>query len=236
MNIRLYHPDSILENNTSLLSKEHTHYIVNVMRLKRGSNLNFFNKNGEWKSEIIFLDKDRVEVKFLEKIKLPNNLSNVELAICLVKKNPMENILQKVTELGVRKIIPLVSERTEVKELNQERAKKIVVEATEQSNQLSPPEISEVVKLKDFLKSLDNSTKLLFADLNSKDKLKISDFKDNKNLTILIGPEGDFSPSEREFILSFAMVIPFTMSKNILRSDTAAISAISQVNLINNKP
>ena len=236
MNIRLYHPDSILENNTSLLSKEHTHYIVNVMRLKRGSKLNFFNKNGEWKSKIIFLDKDRVEVKFLEKIKLPNNLSNVELAICLVKKNPMENILQKVTELGVRKIIPLVSERTEVKELNQERAKKIVVEATEQSNQLSPPEISEVVKLKDFLKSLDNSTKLLFADLNSKDKLKISDFKDNKNLTILIGPEGDFSPSEREFILSFAMVIPFTMSKNILRSDTAAISAISQVNLINNKP
>ena len=154
----------------------------------------------------------------------------------MVKKNPMENILQKVTELGVRKIIPLVSERTEVKELNQERAKKIVVEATEQSNQLSPPEISEVVKLKDFLESLDNSTKLLFADLNSKDKLKISDFKDNKNLTILIGPEGDFSPSEREFILSFSMVIPFTMSKNILRSDTAAISAISQVNLINKKP
>ena len=236
MNIRLYHLNSIQENTTSLLSKEHTHYVVNVMRLKKGSYLNFFNKNGEWKSKIIFLDKDRVEVKFLEKIKLPNNLSNVELAICLVKKNPMENILQKVTELGVRKIIPLVSERTEVKELNQERAKKIVVEATEQSNQLSPPEISEVVKLKDFLESLDNSTKLLFADLNSKDKLKISDFKDNKNLTILIGPEGDFSPLEREFILSFAMVIPFTMSKNILRSDTAAISAISQVNLINNKP
>ena len=236
MNIRLYHLDSIQENTTSLLSKEHTHYVVNVMRLKKGSYLNFFNKNGEWKSKIIFLDKDRVEVKFLEKINLPINLSNVELAICLVKKNPMENILQKATELGVRKIIPLVSERTEVKELNQERAKKIVVEATEQSNQLSPPEISEVVKLKDFLESLDNSTKLLFADLNSKDKLKISDFKDNKNLTILIGPEGDFSPSEREFILSFAMVIPFTMSKNILRSDTAAISAISQVNLINNKP
>ena len=236
MNIRLYHPNSIQENTSSLLSKEHTHYVVNVMRLKKGSYLNFFNKNGEWKSKIIFLDKDRVEVKFLEKINLPINLSNVELAICLVKKNPMENILQKATELGVRKIIPLVSERTEVKELNQERAKKIVVEATEQSNQLSPPEISEVVKLKDFLESLDNSTKLLFADLNSKDKLKISDFKDNKNLTILIGPEGDFSPLEREFILSFAMVIPFTMSKNILRSDTAAISAISQVNLINNKP
>ena len=114
MNIRLYHPDSILENNTSLLSKEHTHYIVNVMRLKRGSNLNFFNKNGEWKSEIIFLHKDRVEVRFLEKIKEVNNLSKTELAICLVKKNPMDNILQKATELGVSKIIPIVSERSEV--------------------------------------------------------------------------------------------------------------------------
>ena len=79
MNIRLYHPDSILENNTSLLSKEHTHYIVNVMRLKRGSNLNFFNKNGEWKSEIIFLDKDRVEVRFLKKIRLEPLLSRMTL-------------------------------------------------------------------------------------------------------------------------------------------------------------
>ena len=108
MNIRLYHPDSILENNTSLLSKEHTHYIVNVMRLKRGSNLNFFNKNGEWKSEIIFLDKDRVEVRFLHKIKEANNLSKTELAICLVKKIPMDNILQKATELGISKIIPIM--------------------------------------------------------------------------------------------------------------------------------
>ena len=69
MNIRLYHPNSIVENTTQLLSKEHTHYVANVMRLRRGSSINFFNQEGEWKSEIIFLDKDRVEVKFLEKTK-----------------------------------------------------------------------------------------------------------------------------------------------------------------------
>ena len=61
-NIRLFHPNSIVENSTSLLSKEHTHYVVNVMRLKRGSKINFFNKEGEWNSEIIFLEKDRVGV------------------------------------------------------------------------------------------------------------------------------------------------------------------------------
>ena len=234
MNIRLYHPDSILENNTSLLSKEHTHYIVNVMRLKRGSNLNFFNKNGEWKSEIIFLNKDRVEVRFLNKIKEGKNFSKTEIAICLVKKHPMDIILQKATELGVSKIIPIVSERTEVKELNIDRAKKIVIEATEQSNQLVPPEIKNVTKLKDFLKTFNETSKLLFADVNSKDNLKIEDLKNFKSFCILIGPEGDFSPLEREFILQNRAVKPFTLSRNILRSDTAVISAISLVNFINN--
>ena len=234
MNIRLYHPDSILENNTSLLSKEHTHYLVNVMRLQRGSNLNFFNKNGEWKSEIIFLNKDRVEVRFLKKIKEGKNLSKTEIAICLVKKHPMDIILQKATELGVSKIIPIVSERTEIKELNIDRAKKILIEATEQSNQLVPPEIEDVIKLKDFLKTFDETSKLLFADVNSKDNLKIEDLKNFKSFCILIGPEGDFSPVERESILQNRAVKPFTLSRNILRSDTAVISAISLVNFINN--
>ena len=236
MNIRLYHPNSIVENSTNLLSKEHTHYVVNVMRLKRGSIINLFNNEGEWESEIVFLEKERVEVKFLKKVKEPQKKNKIELAICLVKKNPMEIILQKATELGVSKIIPIISDRTEVKELNYDRAKKIVIEATEQSNQMFPPEILKVVKLKDFLKNLDQTTKLLFGDVNSKDNLSIEKFKNFKSLNILIGPEGDFSPSERELILSFSQVVPFTISKNILRSDTAVISAISLVNFINNLP
>jgi 16S rRNA (uracil1498-N3)-methyltransferase len=233
-NIRLFHPENITENTTGLLSKEHTHYVVNVMRLKRGSNINFFNKNGEWLSEIVFLDRDRVEVKLLNKLKEPTKNSNIQLAICLVKKSRMDTILQKATELGVSKIIPIVSERTEVKELNFERANRIVVEATEQSNQLIPPQISEVTKLRDYLKNLDDSSKLLFADVNSKENLKTEVLKEVKTLSILIGPEGDFSPAERELILANSNVVPFTISRNILRSDTAVISAISLVNFINN--
>ena len=108
-NIRLYYPNSIIENTTSLLSKEHTHYVANVMRLKRGSNINFFNKEGEWVSEIVFLEKDRIEVKFLNRVKKSVKTSSMELAICLVKKNPMEIILQKATELGVVKITPITA-------------------------------------------------------------------------------------------------------------------------------
>tara|TARA_B100001057_G_C22544666_1_gene831037 strand:+ start:83 stop:796 length:714 start_codon:yes stop_codon:yes gene_type:complete len=233
-NIRLYHLASITENTTSLLSKEHTHYVANVMRLKRGSNINFFNKEGEWISEIIFLEKDRVEVKFLNKVRDSSKLTNIELAICLVKKNPMEMILQKATELGVTKITPIISERTEIKELNYERANKIVIESIEQSNQLTPPLISKIIKLNDFIDNLKDTTQLLFADINSKDDLKQKNIKSEDTQTILIGPEGDFSPSERDLILGYSNVIPFSLSKNILRSETAVISAISLVNFINN--
>ena len=231
--IRLYHPENILENSTSLLSKEHTHYLVNVMRAKRGGNVNFFNKNGEWLSEIVFLEKDRVEVKFLSKIKENTNTLNVELAICLVKKNAMEIILQKATELGTKKIIPIISERTEVKEINFERANKIVIEATEQSNQLEPPQISEILNLKDFLNI--NRNKIFFADINSDYSLEKKDFKEGETVTVLVGPEGDFSPTERELILNSSTTVAFSLSKNILRTDTAVISAISLVNFITNQ-
>ena len=229
-NIRLYYPNSISKNTTTLLSKEHTHYVANVMRLKRGSNINFFNQEGEWASEIVFLEKDRVEVKFLNKIKEPLKSSSIELAICLIKKNPMDIILQKATELGVSKITPIISERTEIKELNHDRAKKIVIEATEQSNQFIPPEISKTIKLKDFLNQIDGSNKLFFADINNKDRLKKEDIKDDNLKTLLVGPEGDFTPDERKMILQNKNTISFSLSNNILRTETATISALSLIN------
>ena len=229
-NIRLYYPDNIVENSINLLSKEHTHYLVNVMRLKRGSNVSFFNKNGEWKGEIVFLDKDRVEVKFLNKIKESLRPTNVELAICLVKKTSMEIILQKAAELGVAKITPIISERTEVKDLNIERAKKIVVEATEQSNQLNIPNIKEPIKLKNFINSLNADVGLFFADIDTEKKIDKKNIEKYKKICVLIGPEGDFSPTEREMILAKDNTIPFSLSKNILRTETAVISALSLIN------
>ena len=97
-----------------------------------------------------------------------------------------------------------------------------------------PPEITEVIKFKDFLQTFDENSKILFADVNSKENLKVEDLKNVKSFCILIGPEGDFSPAERELILKNSTVKPFTLSRNILRSDTAVISAISLVNFINN--
>ena len=142
----------------------------------------------------------------------------------------MEIILQKATELGVAKIIPIISERTEVKDLNIERAKKIVVEATEQSNQLNVPDIEEPQKLKDFINALDSNTSLFFADINTEKKIDNKIIEKSKKISLLVGPEGDFSPNEREMILAKDNAISFSISKNILRTETATISALSLIN------
>ena len=88
--------------------------------------------------------------------------------------------------------------------------------------------------IQEFLNNLDGSSKLLFADVNSKNSLKKESLSEAKSLSVLVGPEGDFSPSEIDFIHRAPNVVPFTISRNILRSDTAVISAISLVNFINN--
>ena len=144
----------------------------------------------------------------------------------------MDIILQKATELGVSKITPIISKRTEIKELNHDRAKKIVIEATEQSNQFIPPEISKTIKLKDFLNQLNGSNKLFFADINNEDRLKKEDIKDDNLKTLLVGPEGDFTPDERKMILQNKNTISFSLSNIILRTETATISALSLINYL----
>ena len=140
-------------------------------------------------------------------------------------------MIQKATELGVTKLIPILTERTIVRKINIERLSKIVIEASEQSNRLSVPEIFKTQSLENFLKN-NNSVNLIFGDLNTKNKkLQI---KNNKPTCILIGPEGDYTEHEREKILKFNGVQSIKLSNNILRSETAVISALSVINFINN--
>ena len=141
-------------------------------------------------------------------------------------------MIQKATELGVTKFLPIIFDRTVVRKINNERLEKIVIEASEQSNRLNVPEIEKAQNLKKFLKS--NSIDLIFTDLNSNNK-KIDKTKfSNKPICIIIGPEGDFSGHERQEIQSFKGVQALKINDNILRSETAVISAISIINYVIN--
>ena len=133
-------------------------------------------------------------------------------------------MIQKATEIGVTRFIPILTERTIVRKLNEKRINKIIIEASEQSNRLKVPSLDKLTKLDTFLKSNQN-TNIIFGDLNTNNK-KI-DLKNKDPLCVLIGPEGDFSLKERENILKLKNIIPLKINDNILRSETAAISMIS---------
>ena len=138
-------------------------------------------------------------------------------------------MIQKATELGVTKFMPIITERTIVRKINEKRIRKIIIEASEQSNRLNLPELDELKNLDEFIKE-NAQTTVIFGDLNSNNK-KIN-IKGSDPICILIGPEGDFSVKERENISKLKKIIPLNINQNILRSETAAISMISIISFI----
>ena len=230
--IRLYFSGKIKSELVSHLTKEQTHYVKDVMRLQIGGNLSVFNSLGEWNAVVESYEKDGARIKVLEKIKDQENENNIWLAFSPIKQNSLNFIIQKGTELGIQKFLPILCERSMVKEINIERIKKIIVEASEQSNRISVPEIRKIETLNFFLSQFPKDGCLIFCDINcNKNNLKsILSKKIEGPICILIGPEGDFSESERKLILDLQQANSITLAKNILRAETAALAAITIVN------
>ena len=230
--IRLYFPDKIQSDLSSHLPKEQTHYLKDVMRLKIGDKLSIFNTLGEWDAVIKSYEKKGVKIKIIEKTRDKDNKKNIWLAFSPIKQNPLNFLIQKCTELGVQKFIPILSERTVVRKINIERIKKIIIEASEQSNRISVPEINKPVLLKNFLHEFPKKGSLIFCDINSnKNNLKnVLEKKVDGPICILVGPEGDFSENERKIIIGLNQTFSISLAKNILKAETAALSAITIVN------
>ena len=231
-NIRLFFSEILSASMTGKLDKSQSHYLTKVMRINIGKNFSLFNQNGEWEAKVLKISKGIVEFKTVKQLRKKESSKELWLAFSPIKSNYQNFMIQKATELGVTKFLPIIFDRTVVRKINNERLEKIVIEASEQSNRLNVPEIEKPQNLKNFLNS--NSMDLIFTDLNSDNK-KIEKSKlTDKPICIIIGPEGDFSEAEREEILSFKGVQSLKINENILRSETAVISAISIINYVIN--
>ena len=231
-NIRLFFSDTLSANMIDKLDKDQSHYLSKVMRVKENEVFSLFNKEGEWEAKVLGIFKNIVEFKIIKQLRQKEITKELWLAFSPIKSNYQNFMLQKATELGVTKFLPIIFDRTVVRKINKDRLEKIVIEASEQSNRINVPTIEEAQDLNGFLKK--NSMNLIFTDLNSNiKKIDKSKFTD-KPVCIIIGPEGDFSETEREKILSFKGVQPIKINENILRSETAVISAISIVNYVIN--
>ena len=231
-NIRLFFSAALSTDMTDKLDKSQSHYLNKVMRVKENEVFSLFNSDGEWEAKVLSISKSIIEFKTTNQLRQKESIKELWLAFSPIKSNYQNFMIQKATELGVTKFLPIIFDRTVVRKINKERLKKIIVEASEQSNRINVPIIEDTQDLNSFLKT--NSIDLIFTDLNSNnnkiDKSKLTD----KPVCVIIGPEGDFSEAEREKILTFKGVQPIKINENILRSETAVISTISIINYVIN--
>ncbi len=207
--------------------KELIHQLLNVFRFKSGQEIILFNGDG-----FDYLCQIRVDGHHLHaevKNKIENNIKpKIEITLCLslIKKNNFELVVQKATELGVSKIVPIISERSEKKGINEERIRKIMKEATEQSGRDKLPILGTVVSLKNTLS--EKSEKVLVFDPIGKP------FHEGRAcphiscgvMSFFIGPEGGWSPKEIEMFKQEKIEI-FSLGEGILKSETAAIAALA---------
>ena len=226
-NIRLFYRESLSLNLTSTLDKSQSHYISKVMRIKENEVFSLFNSGGEWEAIILGISKSIVEFNVTKQLRQKENSKELWLAFSPIKSNYFNFMIQKATELGVTKFLPIIFDRTVVRKINKERLEKVIIEAAEQSNRIHVPSIEEPQNLKDFLK---NDMDLIFTDLNSSNTEVNTESLSGKPTCVVIGTEGDFSEEERLEILKFDGVQPIKINENILRSETAVISAISIIN------
>ena len=226
-NIRLFYSKSLSLNLTDKLDKSQSHYVSKVMRLKEKEVFSLFNSSGEWEAKISNITKSIVEFNVTKLLRHKENTKDLWLAFSPINSNYFNFMIQKATELGVTKFLPIIFERTIVRKINKERLEKVIIEAAEQSNRITVPSIEDPQKLKSFL---NNDMDLIFTDLNTTNtKIDIKKLT-TKTTCVIIGPEGDFSEQEREEILEFKGVQSIKINENILRSETAVISALSIIN------
>ena len=229
-NIRLFYLGSLSLNLNDRLNKLQSHYINKVMRVKIKESFSLFNENGEWEAKITRISNGIVEFIITVQKRQKENRREIWLAFSPIKSNYFNFMIQKATELGVTKFIPINCDRTIVRKINLERLKKIVVESCEQSNRLKLPIIENIVSFENFINKIDK-IQIIFGDINTSNT--VINTKNLSNLDpvcILIGPEGDFTEKEREKILKMKKIQPLKINENILRSETAAISTLSIVN------
>ena len=225
--IRLFFKESLSLNFNSTLDKPQSYYLSKVMRMNEGQSFSLFNHGGEWQAKIQNINKGIIEFLIVKKLRSANTEKEIWLAFAPIKLNYLNLMIQKGTEIGVTKFIPILTERTIVRKINEKRINKIIVEASEQSNRIKVPSLDKLIKLDNFL-DLNQKVNIIFGDLNTKNK-KI-EIKNKDPICILIGPEGDFSVNERKKILGLKNILPVKINNNILRSETAAISLISIIN------
>ncbi len=223
--IRLFVDEKLEKGRNISLDEKKAHYLMHVMRCNVGDEVYLFNgKEGEFKSTILQESKKKFLLNIVEKTKEFSPVESCILCPAIIKKENMDFVLQKATELGVSEIFPVITDRTVVRNFNLERAKSIVAEAAEQSERLDCPLVHEPTTLLDLFKKLPDNASVFFLSERGKTTYQKTDIK---TPVFLIGPEGGFTSKEIQYIENIENVKTVHLGETILRAETASIAILS---------
>ncbi len=236
---RLYVENDLCSGAEFLLSGNQGHYLVNVMRLKAGANILLFNgRDGEWLAEIVKVGKGKASIVVRENIMAQRAEPDLWYLFAPIKKARLDYMVEKATELGVSLIRPVLTERTNLDRLKEDKIRAHAIEAAEQCERFTVPTVEPMIKLDKLLMAWPEDRLIMFCDEEGDQDpncFSVGKAIDEVNAwqerprkwAILIGPEGGFSPAERTLIRQQANVVPVTLGPRILRADTAAVAAIT---------
>jgi 16S rRNA (uracil1498-N3)-methyltransferase len=206
------------------------HYLLHVMRARVGDRLSLFNgRDGEWLARIAEISKRACTLECERQAETQRDVPDLWLVFAPVKKTPADYLAQKATELGVRRLQPVITRRTIVHRVNVERMRANAVEAAEQSGRLSVPEACEPLSFDDLLAQWPRDRRILFCDEAGEAPPIAQALRDAPDgpWAVVTGPEGGFDPSERAALRAQPFVTPVFLGARILRADTAALAALS---------
>lgn len=228
--IRLFIPHDLATGAELALDPGQSRYLAAVMRLGPGDELLLFNgRDGEWRARVSAVTKRAVAVRAVSLERSQAGGPDLDLIVALVKRARIETIVEKAAELGAARVRLVVTERTNADKARVERLTAIATEAAEQTGRLDVPQVFEPVKLEKLLAAWEPARRLLFCDEAGDAKPVPDALKAQARgpWAVLIGPEGGFSPKERERLSGLPYAVPASLGPRILRADTAAISALT---------
>ena len=204
------------------------HYLLSVMRIKDGDAVLLFNgRDGEWAARAGALRKRDLVLDCVEQTKLLESVPDFWICVAPIKKGRIDFTVEKATELGVARIVPVLTSRCVVDKLNPERLIAQMIEAAEQCGRTAVPELAELVKLDTLLREWPQGRPLFFADELGGTPVADAYAAHPGPAGLLIGPEGGFTTQEREAIRAHPAAIPISLGPRILRAESAAIAAIA---------
>ena len=230
---RIYTSEHNYEKQILIMEKDNFHYLKSVIRVRRSETFRLFNAlDGEFLVTVKEINRASLEIEVGALIREIEEDKPLGLALCIIKQDRMLEAIKSAVQLGVTKIIPLISERTQYKQIPREKIQKCIVGSVQQCERFKLPVLEQELNLLDFCNKFGDKQIIFACESETEDNKILNINKIEDSPVILIGPEGGFSEQEIEMIKSMKKAEPVSLGRSVLRAEVAAVSALACVSMV----